>query len=119
MKRTDSSEGPADPACTPSSSGAPCQPTVSIRDSSSILFEQVSLLHSKQHGIAFAGTQGITIRDSVIEDAAEFGIWTDRANSPSSTNISITNNLIQDVQSNGIYISYAQNATIRWQHLKS
>ena len=78
-------EGPADPACTPSDSGSPCQPTISIRNSSSILFEQVSVLHSKQCGISFAGTQGITIQDSVIEDAALFGIWTDRASSPSST----------------------------------
>jgi len=111
-------EGPADPACTPSSSGAPCEGTISIRDSSSILFEQVSVLHSKACGIAFAGTQGITIQDSVIEDAALFGIWTDRASSPSSTNISITNNLIQDVQSNGIFISYAQNASISGNTLK-
>jgi hypothetical protein len=111
-------EGPADPACTPSSSGAPCQPTVFIQDSSSILFEQVSVLHAKQNGIAFAGTQNITIRDSVIEDAAEFGIWTDRNPSISSSNISITNNLIQDVQSNGIFISYAQNAMISGNTLK-
>lgn len=111
-------EGPADPACTPSSAGAPCQPTVSIRNSSSIQFEQVSVLHSKQNGISFAGTQDITIQDSVIEDAAEFGIWTDRADSPSSTNVSIINNLIQDVQSNGIFISYAQNAAISGNTLK-
>jgi hypothetical protein len=111
-------EGPADPACTPSSSGAPCQPTVFIQDSSSIVFEQVSVLHAKQNGIAFAGTQNITIRDSVIEDAAEFGIWTDRNPSISSSNISITNNLIQDVQSNGIFISYAQNAVISGNTLK-
>lgn len=111
-------EGPADPACTPSSSGAPCQPTVFINNSSSILFEQVSVLHSKQCGISFAGTQGITIQDSVIEDAALFGIWTDRNPSISSSNISITNNLIQDVQSNGIFISYAQDATISGNTLK-
>jgi parallel beta-helix repeat protein len=106
-------EGPADPACTPSSSGAPCQPTIFINNSSSILIEQVSVLHSKQCGISFAGTQGITIQDSIIEDAALFGIWTDRNPSISSSKISITNNLIKDVQSNGIFLSYAQNTTIK------
>lgn len=111
-------EGAPDPACTPSDAGSPCQPTIFIQNSSNILFEQVSVLHSKQCGISFAGTQGITIRDSVIEDAALFGIWTDRAGSSTSTNISITNNLIQDVQSNGIFISYAQNASINGNTLK-
>lgn len=111
-------EGPVDPACTPSDSGSPCQPTISIQHSSGILFKQVSVLHSKQNGISFAATQDITIQDSVIEDAALDGIWTDRAGSSNSTNISITNNLIQDVQSNGIHLSYAQNTRINGNTLK-
>jgi len=105
-------EGPADPACTPSDSGSPCQPTIFVQNSSSILFEQVSVLHSKQMGISFDATNGITIQDSIIEDAAYNGIWTDRAGSSNSTNISITNNLIQDCQQNGIHLSYAQNTKI-------
>jgi parallel beta helix pectate lyase-like protein len=110
-------EGPADPACTPSDSGSPCQPTIFIMNSSSIVFDQVSVLHSKQNGISFANTTGITIQDSVVEDSALDGIWTDRA-STGSTNISITNNLIQDVQSNGIHLSYAQTTTITGNTLK-
>lgn len=110
-------EGPPDPACTPSDAGSPCQPTIAVTKSSSILFEQVSVLHSKQMGIGFDATQGITIQDSVIEDAAYNGIWTDRSTSTSS-NISITNNLIQDAQSNGIHLSYAQNTTISGNTLK-
>ena len=109
-------EGPADPACAPYQSNGseiyPCQPTIFVQNSSNILFEQVSVLHSKQNGIGFAGTQGITIQDSVIEDAGVDGIWTDRNPDISSSNISITNNLIKDVQSNGIHLSYAQNTTI-------
>jgi parallel beta-helix repeat protein len=111
-------EGPADPACTPSDSGSPCQPTIFVQNSSNILFEQVSVLHSKQMGISFAATNGITIQDSVIEDAAYNGIWTDRNPDIGSSNISITNNLIQDAQQNGIHLSYAQNTTISGNTLK-
>jgi hypothetical protein len=110
-------EGPADPACTPTDAGSPCQPTVFVMSSSNIVFEQVSVLHSKQMGISFAATQGMTIQDSIIEDAAYNGIWTDVAG-VSSTNISITNNLIQDAQSNGIHVSFAQNASINGNTLK-
>lgn len=112
-------EGPPDPACTPSDAGSPCQPTIFVVNSSSILFEQVTVLHSKQMGISFAGTNGITIQDSVIEDAAYNGIWTDRGSGvPGSTNISITNNLIQDCQQNGIHVSYAHNTKINGNTLK-
>ena len=110
-------EGPDDPACTPyqmnGSEIYPCRSTIEIDASSNIVFEQVSILHSKDHAIAFAATQGITIQDSQIQDAGVFGIWTDRNPSISSSNISITNNLIKDVKSNGIFLSYAQNTTIK------
>lgn len=110
-------EGPDDPACTPyqmnGSEIYPCRSTIEIDESSNIVFEQVSILHSKDHAIAFAATQGITIQDSQIQDAGVFGIWTDRNPSISSSNISITNNLIKDVKSNGIFLSYAQNTTIK------
>ncbi|MGB9430990.1 MAG: right-handed parallel beta-helix repeat-containing protein [Candidatus Acidiferrum sp.] len=116
-------EGPADPACAPYQSNGseiyPCDPTIFILNSSSILFEQVIVLHSKQNGIAFAATQGIAIQDSLIQDAGVFGIWTDQEPGlATSGNISITNNLIQDVKSNGIFISYAQNGTIKGNTLK-
>jgi hypothetical protein len=114
-------EGPDDPACTPyqmnGSEIYPCRSTVEINQSSNILLEQVSILHSKDHAIAFQATQGIAIQDSQIQDAGVFGIWTDRG-STTSNNVSITNNLIQDVKSNGIFISYAQNATISGNTLK-
>lgn len=110
-------EGPDDPACTPYQMNGfeiyPCRSTIEITQSSNIVFEQVSILHSKDHAIAFSATQGITIQDSQIQDAGVFGIWTDRNPSISSSNISITNNLIQDVKSNGIFLSYAQNTTIK------
>jgi hypothetical protein len=115
-------EGPTDPACAPydGSGGTvfPCQPTVFILKSSSILFEQVSVLHSKMNGIALAATQGITIQDSLIQDAAVFGIWSGSDQSTISNNVSITNNLIQDVLSNGIFLSFTQNATIKGNTLK-
>jgi parallel beta-helix repeat protein len=114
-------EGPDDPACTPYQMNGteiyPCQSTVEINLSSNILLEQVSILHSKDHAIAFSATQGITIQDSQIQDAGVFGIWTDRG-STTSNNISITNNLIQDVKSNGIFLSFAQNTTISGNTLK-
>src|ERR1700719_838785 len=114
-------EGPDDPACTPyqmnGSEIYPCQSTIEIDQSSNILLEQVSILHSKDHAIAFSATQGITIQDSQIQDAGVFGIWTDRGSSTSS-NISITNNLIQDVKSNGIFLSDGQNTTISGNTLK-
>jgi hypothetical protein len=70
-------EGPADPACAPyevnGSYTYPCEPTIYVGNSSHVVFEQVSVLHSKDIGIAFAATQGITIQDSVIEDAGVDG----------------------------------------------
>jgi parallel beta-helix repeat protein len=54
----------------------------------------------------------LTIQDSLIEDAGVFGIWTGSDQSSISSNISITNNLIQDVESNGIFLSFTQNTTI-------
>jgi parallel beta-helix repeat protein len=110
-------DGPADPACTPylmnGSEVYPCQPTIYVAGSSGILFEQVSVLNSKQIGIAFSGTQGIAIQDSVIQDAGVFGIWSGSDQSSISSNVSITNNLIQDSESNGIFLSFTQNTTIR------
>ena len=109
-------EGPDDPACTPyqmnGSYTYPCQSTISIDHSSNITLEQVSILHSKDHAIAFSATQGLTIQDSLIEDAGVFGIWTGSDQSSISSNVSITNNLIQDVKSNGIFLSFTQNTTI-------
>jgi hypothetical protein len=115
-------EGPADPACAPYDGNGgtiyPCDPTIFILSSSNILFEQVSVLHSKMNGIAFAATQGITIQDSIIEDAGVFGIWSGSNQSQISSNVSITNNLIQDVLSNGIFLSFTQNAAINGNTLK-
>jgi parallel beta-helix repeat protein len=109
-------EGPADPACTPyqvnGSYTYPCQSTISISNASNIMLEQVSVLHSKDHAIAVSATQGLTIQDSLIQDAGVFGIWTGSDQSSTSSNISITNNLIQDVESNGIFLSFTQNTTI-------
>ena len=109
-------EGPDDPACAPyqvnGSYTYPCQSTISINSASNIVLEQVSVLHSKDHAIAVAATQGLTIQDSLIEDAGVFGIWTGSDQSSISSNISITNNLIQDVESNGIFLSFTQNTTI-------
>ena len=109
-------EGPDDPACTPyqlnGSEIYPCQSTIDISQSSNILLEQVSILHSKDHAIAFSATQGITIRDSQIDDAGVFGIWSGFNQSLLSTNVSITNNLIQNVKSNGIFLSFTHNTNI-------
>jgi parallel beta-helix repeat protein len=110
-------EGPDDPACTPyqvnGSYAYPCQSTISIDHSSNIVLEQVSVLHSKNHAIAFSATQNITIQDSLIEDAGVFGIWSGSDQSSISSNVSIANNLIQDVKSNGIFLSFTQSTTIR------
>jgi parallel beta-helix repeat protein len=109
-------EGPDDPACTPvqvnGSYTYPCQSTFSIDHSSNIVLQQVSVLHSKDQAIAVSATQGLTIQDSLIEDAGVDGIWTGSDQSSISSNISITNNLIQDVKSNGIHLSFTQNTTI-------
>jgi hypothetical protein len=109
-------EGPDDPACTPvqvnGSYTYPCQSTLGIDHSSNILLKQMSILHSKDHAIAFSATQGITIRDSQIDDAGVDGIWSGFNQSLLSNNVSITNNLIQNVKSNGIYLSFTQNANI-------
>ena len=76
------------------------------------MLKQVSILHSKDHAIAFSATQGITIQDSQIQDAGVFGIWSGFNQSLLSSNVSIRNNLIQDVKSNGIFLSFTQNTTI-------
>jgi len=109
-------EGPDDLACTPvqvnGSYTYPCQSTLEIDHSSNILLKQMSILHSKDHAIAFFATQGITIRDSQIDDAGVFGIWSGFNQSLLSNNVSITNNLIQNVKSNGIFLSFTQNTNI-------
>ena len=109
-------EGPDDPACTPvqvnGSYTYPCQSTLEIDHSSNILLKQMSILHSKDHAIAFSATQGITIRDSQVDDAGVFGIWSGFNQSLLSNNVSITNNLIQNVKSNGIFLSFTQNTNI-------
>ncbi len=106
-------EGPDDPACIPYQMNGteiyPCESTIDISSSSNIVLEQVSLLHSKDHAIAVSSTQGITIRDSLIDGAGVFGIWT--GNSESS-NVTITNNLIQNVNSNGIFLSLTEDTNI-------
>jgi parallel beta-helix repeat protein len=115
-------DGPADPACAPYDSNGgtvyPCQPTIFVSNSSNITFEQVSVLNSKMNGIAFAATQGMTIQDSLIEDAMVFGIWSGDDPTTISNNVSITNNLIQDNQSNGIFLSFTQNTTVNNNTLK-
>jgi len=109
-------EGPDDPACKPfevnGSYTYPCQSTIEINQSSNIVLEQVNILHSKDHAIAFSATQGITIQDSQIDDAGVFGIWSGFNQSLLSTKVSITNNLIQNVRSNGIFLSFTENTSI-------
>jgi parallel beta-helix repeat protein len=109
-------EGPDDPACTPfpmnGSYTYPCQSTIGIDHSSNIVLEQVSVLHSKDHGIAVSATKGLTIQDSMIKDAGVDGIWSGFDQSSLSSNVSIRNNLIQDGKSNGIYLSFTKNTTI-------
>jgi parallel beta-helix repeat protein len=109
-------EGPDDSACTPYQANGsyvyPCQSTIEIDHSSNIVLKHVSILHSKDHAIAFSATQGIIIQDSQIQDAGVFGIWSGFNQSLQSSNVSITNNLIQDVRSNGIFLSFTQNTTI-------
>jgi parallel beta-helix repeat protein len=115
-------EGPDDPACTPSEVNGtytyPCQSTISIDHSSNIALMQLSILRSKNHAIQFSSTQGLIIQDSQIQAAGVFGIWSGSDQSQISSNVSITNNLIQDVQSNGIYLSFTQNTTIKGNTLK-
>ncbi len=115
-------EGPDDPACTPyqvnGSYTFPCQSTINIDHCSNIVLEQVSVLHSKNHAIQFSATQGLTIQDSQVQDAGVFGIWSGYNQSLTSSNVSIANNLIQDVKSNGIFLSFTQNTTIRGNTLK-
>ena len=115
-------EGPDDPACTPvqvnGSYTFPCESTISIDHSSNIVLKQVAVLHSKDHGIAFSATQGLTIQDSQIQDVGVFGIWSGFNQSLLSTNVSITNNLVQDVKSNGIFLSFTQNTKIIGNTLK-
>jgi parallel beta-helix repeat protein len=115
-------EGPDDPACTPVEVNGsyiyPCQSTISIDQSSNIALMQLSILHSKDHAIAFSATNGITIQHSQIQAAGVFGIWSGSDQSSLSSNVSITNNLIQDVQSNGIFLSFTQNTTVKGNTLK-
>jgi parallel beta-helix repeat protein len=115
-------EGPDDPACTPyqvnGSYTYPCQSTIIITNSSNIVLAQVRVLHSKNHAIQFSATLGLTIQDSQVQDAGVFGIWSGSDQSLTSNNVSITNNLIQDVKSNGIFLSFTQNTTIRGNTLK-
>jgi len=117
-------EGPDDPACTPvqvnGSYTYPCRSTIEIgnQHSSNIALMQLSILHSKDHAIAFSATSGITIQDSQIHAAGVFGIWSGNDQSLISSNVTITNNLIQDVQSNGIFLSFTQNTTIKGNTLK-
>ena len=96
----------------------PCRSTISIGGSSNIVLEQVSILRSKNHAIEFSATQGLTIQDSQIQAAGVFGIWSGSDHSSLSSNVSIANNLIQDVQSNGIFLSFTQNTTIKGNTLK-
>ena len=115
-------EGPDDPACTPyqvnGSYTFPCRSTIIIDSSSSIMLEQVSVLHSKNHAIEVSATQDLTIQDSQVQDAGVFGIWSGPDQSSISSTVSIVNNLIQDVKSNGIFLSFTQNTTIRNNTLK-
>ncbi len=50
--------------------------------------------------------------------AEVFGIWSGLYQSQTSSNVSIANNLIQDVQASGISLSYTQNTMIRGNTLK-
>jgi parallel beta-helix repeat protein len=115
-------EGPDDPACTPyqvnGSYTFPCQSTIGIDHSANIMLRQLSVLHSKDHAIAFSATQGLTIQDSQLQDAGADGIWSGFNESLLSSNVSIANNLIQDVKSNGIFLSFTQNTRIRSNTLK-
>ena len=116
-------EGPDDPACTPyqvngSNYNYPCLSTIVIDGSSNITLEQVSVLHSKNHGIEISSDQGVTIQDSQILDVGVFGIWSGSNQSQTSSSVTIANNLIQDVKSNGIFLSYTSNTIIRNNTLK-
>jgi len=116
-------EGPDDPACTPyqvngSNYNYPCLSTIVIDGSSNITLEQLSVLHSKNHGIEISADQGVTIQDSQILDVGVFGIWSGSNQSQTSSNVTIANNLIQDVKSNGIFLSYTSNTIIRNNTLK-
>jgi hypothetical protein len=87
-----------------------CVSTIRVFDTANITIDGVTILHSKRMGIEFRRSTNLTIRNSAIQDAGVFGIWT---GSFDSANILIENNNFQDVRSNAIFLTYVNAGVIR------
>ena len=87
-----------------------CASTIGIHDASDLLLDRLTLLHGKSHAIAIIAARNLIIRNSLIEDAGVFGIWSGISQ---SSNVLVENNSFKDVQSNAMFWSFTDSTTIR------
>ena len=111
-------EGPADPTCDPvEGSGGnysfPCASTIAVGLSNLVSLDRLTLLHAKFHAIQITASRAVSVTNSQILDTGVFGIWTGANASQRSTGLSFDNNLIRDVRSNGMFISFTDSTTVR------
>ena len=92
------------------SSCVDCAMTINIQGASDLLLERLTLLRSKSNAIAVNGARNLVIRNSWIESAGEFGIW---SGINQSSNVLVENNSFTDVQSNAMFWSFTDSTTIR------
>lgn len=88
-----------------------CGSTISVWDSSVITLADLTILSSKVMGVAVSKTQKIAVRNSVIHNAAVFGMWFSNDLSALSSEVAIENNLFKDNKSNAILFAASSPAT--------
>jgi len=88
------------------SCGSKCSSPIAISNSKNIIVDHITILNPKVMGIEVSKTNGITIKNSIINNAAIFGIWfnSDLAGKLSAS-VNIENNLFKDNSANAIHFS--------------
>lgn len=82
-----------------------CNSTISISGGSNIVLDNLTITYSKAMGVAVSKSNKVTIRNSVINNAAIFGVWLNNDLANLSSEVVVENNLFKDNKSNAILFS--------------
>jgi hypothetical protein len=78
-----------------------CISTIFADTASSVVLDELRILHSKRMGIQARGVSGLSLQDSEIVSSGVFGIW---FGIEQSAGVRIENNRFTDVRSNAIFL---------------
>jgi hypothetical protein len=102
-----------DPTQGPNGYVYPCAPTLQFYKATRVVLDRLIVSNAQFNAIAVNLSQDVTIQNSIIRNARVFGIWSGAGDvEPRTTRLRIQNNLMEDIQSNAIFLEHTDSVTI-------